>query len=88
MHEDSHEILMQSLTVLWLVSIGVGSIIIWWIRRWDKRRQSKVIETKTYSQRLAERLAAPKRTKRKVHEEMGSKCPRRQQSRSTHGDPR
>ena len=67
MHGDSHETVMQSLTVLWLVSIGVGAIIIWVIRRWDKRRQSKVAKTKTYSKRLAERLAAPKVAKRKGH---------------------
>lgn len=65
MHEDKHEVLMQSLTVLWLVSIGVGAIIIWWIRRWDKRSQSKVIRTKTYSERLAGRLAVPKDLKRR-----------------------
>lgn len=65
MHEDKHEVLMQSLTILWLVSIGVGAIIIWWIRRWDKRRQSKVIKSKTYSERLVERFAAPKDPKRR-----------------------
>lgn len=64
MDTDKHDHLMQSLSLLWLASITIGAIIIWWVRRWDMRRPRKVVKTKTYSKRLAERFAAPKGPKR------------------------
>lgn len=60
MHEDKHEVLTQGLWLLWLSGIVIGAIIIWWLRRWEERRPRKAGKTKTYSQRLAERLAASK----------------------------
>lgn len=64
MDTDKHDDLMQSLSLLWLSCIAIGAAIIWWVRRWDMRRRRKVVKTRTYSQRLAERLSAPKGPKR------------------------
>lgn len=59
--------LTQGLWLLWLSGIVIGAIIIWWLRRWEERRPRMTGKAKTYSQRLAERLAASKDRTRSKH---------------------